>query len=68
MRDARQTGASLFLAFEQDNFRKVIAEGDAPSSSPGRSEGQPRSCAEEARRGSEAPIGSYDLGRSGTND
>ncbi len=29
MRDARETGASLFLAFEQGNFRKLIAEGDA---------------------------------------
>jgi hypothetical protein len=29
MRDARETGAALFLAFEQGNFRKVISEGDA---------------------------------------
>jgi hypothetical protein len=29
MRDARETGASLFLAFEQGNFRKVITEGEA---------------------------------------
>ncbi len=29
MRDARETGASLFLAFEQGNFRKVIGESEA---------------------------------------
>ncbi len=29
MRDARETGASLFLAFEQANFRKVIGEAQA---------------------------------------
>jgi len=29
MRDARETGAVLFLAFEQGNFRKVISEGEA---------------------------------------
>jgi len=29
MRDARETGASSFLAFEQGSFRKVIAEAEA---------------------------------------